>query len=216
MGRGQLEMARAAGDEGRARFEGWWAGEDGAPHPWVWSDVATAAPAGRLAALVQSVHMDRFGMACAWLFFGMTAAQVASHAGGYAGNSALNFACNGVFAALYLAFLLAYAVMPVPPAAGYVAGVLLYFVGYAVFCLLYGLLVYGAPHGPGWYFLGASCFLTGSVSLVAATAPAGRGARRFSPLAPGAALWWGSSCFLAGSSPQEHLRNKFRARLARF
>ena len=42
---------------------------------------------------------------------------------------------NAVYAGLYLAFLLAYAAMAAPPRWQYVAGVLLYCLGYAAFAV---------------------------------------------------------------------------------
>ena len=198
-----------ASDGAGAVFDGWWELED-ERYGWKWQLLHSGEWGGaprpmreRLAMLAHSVHMDRFGMLCAWLFAVLTSLQLLASVATWAEgtNSALNFACNVVYSALYAAFLCAYAAMHTRPAQVYVLGVALYTAGYVCFAVLY----IGAA--AALYHAGAWLFLVGSLLLMHTTVPPPlpRGSSvswrqaRFSPARHGAVLWWGAASFATGS-----------------
>jgi hypothetical protein len=158
----------------------------------------------KMALLVASVKMERYGMLCAWLFFAQTLGQLLSAHYGWALHTPFNVACNAVYSVTYLSFLAAYGVMMTPPDSRYVGGVALYFLGYAVFLSLYVRSFLGLAGGAGaLYHAGSWLFLSGSALLLVATAPpqpAKGSGPRFSPHLLGASLWWGSLMFFVGSA----------------
>ena len=158
---------------------------------------------------VNSVWMDRYGVATGWIFFVTTAAQLISAACFFAINSELNMWGNLMYSVLYLSFLIAYALLKVKPSASYVGGVFLYTLGYIVFLVIYIFAakpyvkdaVFSVEAQPQFdslsYHLGSWFFLLGSVLLLVATKPAA--GESYSPVSKGASLFYGSLCFLLGS-----------------
>ena len=186
-------------------------------HAWAWgaepaSDDSAEAAAAVVAAgpclrgarrFVNGVGMERFGVACAWLFLILTVLQLASKHLRWSINTRMNLACNVVYMVLYGPFLVAWAFMAVRPSRLYMAGEGLYLAGYAVFAALYA--GEAAPEvARALYHAGSWLFVVGSLCLLPPVLPAATsggkcGVQHFSPLARGAALWWGATAFLAGS-----------------
>jgi len=138
-------------------------------------------------------------MLCAWMCFCQTLFQLISSLLQWQGNIGLNIVCNLVYTCLYASFLYFYVWMTQRPKWTYVAGVALYFLGYATFVAVYWP---GLPSEvvSALYILGSGLFLAGSISLTVATCPVWTDLG-FSPQlrSPLAALFWGSVFFLIGS-----------------
>jgi len=146
---------------------------------------------------VDSLHMERYGMLCGWLFFILTGLQLAALMMQHPLIVELNLAANTIYTLTYGSFLVAYAKMEHHPEWGYILGVACYLFGYAVFLTYYVHILAQQEVSNAWYFNGSLAFLLGSVFLVQVTGP--RHFKDFSPIDGGAALWWGSFLFLAGS-----------------
>ena len=173
----------------------WWMGDgEKEKNPWRWNarDIADVQRWSKR--FVTSVNMERFGMACAWLFFIQTAMQLLAILPDekWSINDPMNTAFNVDYSILYAAFLLAYVELgsKLRPHWTYTSGVFLYFLGYVLFACLYA----GAGGGAGLYHGGSWLFLVGSVLLMYATR-----CDNYNPLRKGSALFWGSTCFFLGS-----------------
>lgn len=204
--RGTFEMTFSASD---GTATGWWLPDshsDAHRRPWRWKELW-------LDAAVHGVAMSQFGMVAAWIFVLQTGCSLglavadASDAGAGRAATGLNLGFNAMYTLLYAGFLLAYSRMrrQSKPAPTYHAGVALYTVGYAAFFALYAvsyaeLTIDTTTAAKGLYVAGSCLFLVGSVLLVSATAPVGRGCRRrWCGAAPADSLFWGSVLFLVGS-----------------
>jgi len=216
---GQSGRFELVGGKAAASFAGWWSldSEPQEQHEWRWTAAAapatSAAPAALAAAAAHSVHMERFGMVCAWLFLLQTGAQLGTAAALLAGGDAdadarrlstdLNLCFNIDYALLYASFLAAYAVMHTRPPVCYVCGVALYCAGYACFAALYAQPAAASAAAAALYHAGSWLFLAGSLLLMHATAPPpatyAAAAHAPRPRPRRAALWWGAACFAAGS-----------------
>eukprot|EP00939_MAST-03C_sp_MAST-3C-sp1_P000415 g415.t1 len=173
----------------------WWIkGKDDEKHSWLWSLRTEKVQERCTERLAKSVHMDRFGMACGWLFLIQTVLQLASFIETWSVNADMNTAFNIDYSILYFAFLLAYVELgKVRPHWTYIMGVFLYFLGYVLFAALYAEAgdAESLYHGGSWLFLVGSLFLMYATKL--------DHIHEYNPLAKSSALFWGSTCFALGS-----------------
>ena len=172
----------------------WWIEDEKRKNPWVWNVRSTKESERFTQRLVRSVHMDRFGMLCAWFFLLQTLIQLISFIEEWTCNTNMNLAFNVDYSILYLIFLLSYSELGATrPHWAYIGGVLLYFIGYVLFASLYGKV----GDALKFYRAGSWLFLIGSLFLMYSTAL--KRIHEYNPFLKSSALFWGSSCFLGGS-----------------
>jgi hypothetical protein len=194
---GRFEMLSKKGMDRKClgRMEGHWSIlDDETKHPWVWNLGSTEKIGRFTQRLVKSVHMDRFGMACGWLFFVQTLIQLISFIEEWTCNTDMNLAFNIDYSILYFVFLLVYWEMDANrPRWAYILGILFYFVGYMLFASLYGKVGDAKVlyRGGSWFFL------IGSLLLMYATALTR--IHEYNPFSKSSALFWGATCFFFGS-----------------
>jgi hypothetical protein len=165
------------------------------------------------------IMIARWGVICAWIFFWQTLCALVTSSIQVSGTSMSMVQCafQAVYTMTYTSFLVIYAGMRVKPPLDYVAGVVLYTLGYACFLALYALTLMmegsdDAANLSSMLYLGGSVlFLAGSAVLVKATLPPpvpmvfGRLSfieemrARFSVIDQQSSLFWGSVMFLLGS-----------------
>lgn len=166
-------------------------------------EVAATCWRAKVNQMIQSAHMERFTMACVWLFFVQTVIQLVAAHLELEAELLLNCLFNAIYSTLYAMFLCVYAVMVHRPARLYMVGVLLYFFGYVAFLIIYASLLAVEDYHVAWYHLGSWLFVVGSALLVKATIPVKEEhvtfTHRFSPLRLENSCFWGSLCFLVGS-----------------
>jgi len=179
-------------------MRGWWAETgDCERNEWVWAPATTLH--GTIAAWVQSIAMARYTVACCQIYVAFTITQLLLALFEPPSSVAAQQWFNSIYSFTYLSFLVSYTYLQKKPAMAYMAGVFLYFLGYATFLLFYTMSSAGKSDGlEACYLTGSLLFLTGSVSLVAATLPPMQLAK-LSPFTVGASLFWGSVSFLIGS-----------------
>lgn len=176
----------------------WWVLGDEKKHSWVWNTESfkKIEEGCTPRQLVQSVYMDRFGMACGWLFFVKTSIQLVSFGEEWIWVTDMNLAFNIDYSVLYFMFLLTYVALDAAtrPHWTYIMGVLLYCLGYVLFAGLCGEVGNAKflYHGGSWLFLVGSLFLMYATAL--------KKMKEYNPLKQSSALFWGSTCFLIGSA----------------
>eukprot|EP00401_Gymnodinium_catenatum_P078398 CAMPEP_0117576574 /NCGR_PEP_ID=MMETSP0784-20121206/62884_1 /TAXON_ID=39447 /ORGANISM="" /LENGTH=317 /DNA_ID=CAMNT_0005375863 /DNA_START=101 /DNA_END=1051 /DNA_ORIENTATION=- len=185
-------------------MKGWWkSADDGSQKDWIWKPNTTTK--SFVATFVHSIWMSRYTLLCCWVFLLQTGIQAILAIAPPPGMESIyaNLVFNLVYTVTYVSFLVAYWFMYHKPAVAYMAGVALYTAGYMIFALYFSVLIgrdadsTSPDPTPSLYLAGSLAFLSGSISLVAATLPVG--GAKFSPIAADASLFWGSTSFLLGS-----------------
>lgn len=194
---GPFEM-QSVSNRSADEFVGWWqmGADSDVKHDWKWTKRDSRNLPTRL---VESVWMDRYAMFCAWLFLLQTCMQLISVTIKLESSMSepTNLFFNLTYATCYTSFLVAFGSSSAPKELLYTLGVALYTVGYFVFAAIY----YGTLGNDTLYHIGAWLFLVGSISLMLASAPKGRGCQHaYLPHRIQSSIWWGSLMFLLGSA----------------